>query len=187
MTPPSSPAAPPRAHSLLARALKLPTALYAADLGWLLGHRFLALHHRGRRSGRMYTTVLEVVRWRPDSSEAVVVSGFGPRSQWYRNVLAGGAAEIRIGRRRFTPEVRALTAQEASAVLADYERRNRIAAPLVRAVLGRLAGMRYDGSSAARAQLVEAIPFIAFTPRPPAAPRPAEADRVSGSSAPRRP
>jgi hypothetical protein len=37
-----------------------------------------ALRHRARRTGRDDTTVLEVVRWRSDLSEAVVVSGFGP-------------------------------------------------------------------------------------------------------------
>jgi hypothetical protein len=109
--------------------------------------------------------VLEVVRWRRDASEAVVVSGFGPGSQWYRNVVAGGAEEIRIGRLRFAPQVRPLTDEEAIDVLADYERRNRFAAPLVRAVLGRLVGFRYDGSSAARRRLVAALPFIAFAPR----------------------
>jgi deazaflavin-dependent oxidoreductase (nitroreductase family) len=147
--------------------LKLPAALYAADLGWLLGHRFLALRHRGRRTGRTYTTVLEVVRWRADASEAVVVSGFGPRAQWYRNVLAGGAEEVRIGRARFEPDVRVLPAAEAIAVLADYERRARLAAPLVRAVLGRLVGFRYDGSSEGRQRLAEALAFIALAPGAP--------------------
>jgi deazaflavin-dependent oxidoreductase (nitroreductase family) len=163
VTPASSPPMPPGRGSLAAYMLKLPSRLYAADLGWLLGHRFLALRHRGRRSGRSYTTVLEVVRWRSEASEAVVVSGFGPRAQWYRNVLAGGAEEVQIGRLRFVPEPRPLSAAEASAVLSDYERRNRFAAPIVRAVLGRLAGFPYDGSSVARGRLV-VLPFIAFAP-----------------------
>jgi hypothetical protein len=57
------------------------------------------------------------------------------------------------------------TAEEAIVVLADYGRRNRFTAPVVRAVLGRLAGFRHDGSSAARQRLVAALPFIAFAPR----------------------
>jgi len=118
----------------------------------------------------VYTTVLEVVGWDADASEAIVVSGFGPGAQWYRNVLAGGAEEVRIARRRFRPQARVLELEEAITVLAEYERRNRLPTPVVRAVLGRLAGFRYDGSAAARRQVAQALPFVAFTPAasPPA-------------------
>jgi hypothetical protein len=57
-----------------------------------------------------------------------------------------------------------LDAGEAEQVLAAYERRNRLVAPLVRYVLGRLTGMRYDGSPAARRRLVETLPFVGFAP-----------------------
>ena len=91
---------------ILKPLLGVPAALYRARVGWLMGRRFLLLNHRGRRSGRRYETVLEVLRWDPWRDEATVISGFGPAAQWYRNVLAGGAAEVRIGRRRFAPSVR---------------------------------------------------------------------------------
>ena len=55
----------------------LPRHLYAHHLGWLLGHRFLQLDHTGRRTGRDYHTVLEVMRYDPARREAVVMSGFG--------------------------------------------------------------------------------------------------------------
>ena len=145
--------------------LRAPAALYSARAGWLLGHRFLLLRHRGRRSHRLYGTVLEVVAWRPAACEAVVMSGLGPGSQWYRNVLAGQAVEVQIARLRFTPSVRPLDTDEAVGVLADYERRNRIAVPIVRAVLSKLAGFRYDGSAAARRRLVHALPLVALRPR----------------------
>jgi deazaflavin-dependent oxidoreductase (nitroreductase family) len=153
-----------RPGPLLRRLLALPAGLYRAGAGWLLGHRFLLLTHRGRRSGRLYETVLEVVRWRSGSEEAVVMSGFGPRSQWYRNVLAGGAVEIQISRRRLRPSARVLPAEEAVAVLADYERRNRLIVPVVRRVLSRLAGFRYDGSEESRRRLVETLPLVEFVP-----------------------
>jgi deazaflavin-dependent oxidoreductase (nitroreductase family) len=140
-------------------------ALYAAHAGWLLGHRFLLLHHRGRRSQRRYRAVLEVVAWRPAAREAVVLSGFGHSSQWYRNVLAGQAVEVQIARLRFAPSVRPLGSDEAVGVLADYERRNRLVAPLVRRVLSKLAGFRYDGSDAARRRLVQTLPLVALRPR----------------------
>lgn len=149
---------------MLKRLLALPAGLYRIGGGWLLGHRFLLLTHRGRRTGRHYQTVVEVVRWRPEHEEAVVMSGFGRRSQWYRNVLAGGALEVQIGRRRFRPAVRSLATEEAVAVLDDYEHRNRLIVPVVRAVLSRLAGFRYDGSEQGRSRLVETLPLLAFCP-----------------------
>jgi hypothetical protein len=110
--------------------------------------------------------VLEVVAWRPAAREAVVLSGVGQRSQWYRNVLAGQAVEVRVARLRFAPDVRPLGSEEAVGVLADYERRNRLAAPLVRAVLSKLAGFRYDGSEPARRRLVHTLPLVAFARAP---------------------
>lgn len=154
-----------RPGPILGRALRLPVHLYDIGAGRLLGHRFALLAHRGRRSGRLHRTMLEVVRWDPDKHEATVVSGFGPRSDWLLNVRAGGAVEVRTAATRFEPTARSLEREEATLVLADYERRNRLAGPVVRAVLSRLAGFRYDGSAEARGRLVEALPLVAFRPR----------------------
>lgn len=154
----------PRPSGIVARLLRAPAALYEHGWGRVLGHRFLALTHRGRRTGRRYVTVLEVVEWRSGASEAVVVSGFGPSAQWYRNVLAGGAEEVRIGQARFRAQARVVDAGEAEAVLAGYEHRNRLLAPVVRLVLSRLTGVRYDGSPSARRRLVAALPFVALSP-----------------------
>jgi deazaflavin-dependent oxidoreductase (nitroreductase family) len=156
---------PMQSQRLLRRLFAAPARLYGWGLGWLLGHRFLCLTHRGRRSGHRYETVLEVLAWRPRTDEAVVISGFGPRSNWFQNTLAGGAVEIRIGRLRFVPEVRELERTEAVSVLTDYERRNRFASPIIRLLLSRLTGERYDGTTAARERVAEQLPMLAFRPR----------------------
>ena len=75
-------------------------------------------------------------------------------SDWFRNVEAAGIAEVVIGRRRFPVTHRVLDDEEASRVLADYERRNRWIAPVVRKVLGALVGWNYDGSEQSRRSLV---------------------------------
>jgi deazaflavin-dependent oxidoreductase (nitroreductase family) len=159
---PDTPAVPLSPNPLLKRLLRLPAALYSLGAGFLLGHRFLLLRHRGRRSGRLYGTVLEVLTWDPGLGEAVVMSGFGRKAQWYKNVVAGGAVEVRIGRTRFEPRVRTLADDEAAAVLLDYERRNRILRLVIHLVLSRLAGFSYDGSERARLKLVALLPLIAF-------------------------
>jgi len=154
-----------RPGPILGRALRLPVHLYDIGAGRLLGHRFLLLTHRGRRSGRLYRTMLEVVGWDAERCEATVMSGFGAKANWRLNVLAGGAVEVRIAGLRFAPEVRSPGREEAARAVADYERRSRAAAPIVRAVLSRLAGFRYDGSAEARDRLVEELPLVAFSPK----------------------
>lgn len=77
-----------RIPRILARA---PIPLYRAGFGFLLGRRLTMLEHRGRISGLPRYVVLEVLE--RDDDGLVVVSGYGDRAQWYRNVLAhpGGA------------------------------------------------------------------------------------------------
>jgi deazaflavin-dependent oxidoreductase (nitroreductase family) len=155
--------APPR--GVLRALLRLPVHLYRARLGFLLGHRFLLLIHIGRRSGRCYETVLEVVHYDSRTAESVVVAGWGRRTQWFHNVAAGGALTIMTGGARYAPEHRQLTDDEAATVVARYERRNRLIRPLVRAVLSGLLGWTYDGSKTARRRLVRQLPMLAFRPR----------------------
>jgi len=154
----------PHLSPALRRVLQAPTYLYDAHAGWLLGHRFLRLTHIGRRSGRRYRTMLEVIGRDRRSGEVLVVAGLGRSAQWLRNVQAGKGVEVAIGRRRFRPRVRMLAPEEASEALADYERRNRWLAPVVRWVLSRLVGWRYDGSAPARLRLVSELPVVGFRP-----------------------
>ena len=145
-------------------AFRLPRHLYAHDLGWVLGRRFLQLTHTGRVTGRRHATVLEVVGTTP-ADELVVVSGFGARADWLRNLRAGGPAELTLGRRTSPARHRLLEADEAVAVLAAYERRNRLVGPVMRRLLSRLAGWRYRGTDADRRRLVEQLPLVALAPR----------------------
>jgi deazaflavin-dependent oxidoreductase (nitroreductase family) len=149
-------------HGALARRLfRAPTLLYRRRLGWLLGHRFLLLEHRGRRSGRRYETVLEVLSWNPDG-EIVVVSGWGREADWYRNIRVLPEVTVTVAARRFPATHRVLPPEEAAGVLADYEHRNRYLRPVVHWVLSRLVGWRYDGSDRARRRLVDQLPMVAF-------------------------
>src|SRR5215469_13515450 len=65
---------------------RLPAILYRWRCGWLLGRRFLLLIHVGRRTGKLRRTVLEVIEYRQDIPEAIVISAFGPRSDWLLNM-----------------------------------------------------------------------------------------------------
>ncbi len=156
-----------RPGPLLRAALRAPGLLYRVQLGGVLGHRFLLLVHRGRKSGLVHETVLEVVRYDPVRDESTVVSGWGRRSQWFRNIQAEPALEVRTAGRRFVPDQRVLDEDEAMEAIAGYERRNRLIEPIVRRVLSRLAGFPYDGTEDARRRLVRELPLVAFRPRDP--------------------
>ncbi len=145
---------------------RAPNRLYDAGLGRLLGGRFLRLTHTGRRSGRVFHTVLEVVDHDRATGAVTVVSGFGRGSDWYRNVRAGGPVEVDLGRgpRRAVPEE--LPVEEAERVIAGYERRNRVATPVLRRALSAMLGWRYAGTPEQRRRLVEQLPLVRFRPAP---------------------
>jgi hypothetical protein len=109
--------------------------------------------------------VLEVIGKRSATGEFLVVAGMGPSADWYRNIQANTSAEIVVGRRRFTAEHRVLDEREAAAVVADYERRNRLVLPIIRRVLSCLLGWHYDGTATARQRLVHQLPIVGFRPR----------------------
>lgn len=93
--------------------MRAPVWLYRARLGFLLGSRFLMIEHRGRTSGRLYRTVVEVVGG-SERDERLVVSGFGPRADWYLNLRANGLVAIWLGSRRRGARVRFIEPDEAA-------------------------------------------------------------------------
>lgn len=151
---------PARPRHLLKLAFDLPRTIYRLHLGWLLGHRFLMLTHRGRKTGRLRRTMLEVVRYDPATRESVVLSAYGNRSDWYRNIQAQPALEVRTGRDRYAPVQRALTPGETYTVLADYRRRY---GPLLGRFL-RYMGYEYRGKDDELRSIATQAHAVAFRP-----------------------
>ena len=154
-----------RRKSLFWHLLRLPIYLYHWHLGPLFGHRFLLLTHIGRRTGKRRQTVLEVVEYRKEVPEAVVLSGFGRDSDWLLNIQANPNEEVAIGAEHFPASHRVLSENEAVEVLKGYEYRNRFIAPIVRRALSWLAGWPYHGTDNDRHRLAHQFPLLAFRPR----------------------
>lgn len=146
-------------RGLLKLAFRVPVWMYRAHLGWLFGRRLLLLTHQGRTSGRIYATALEVVRYDKAMRESIIVAGYGPRADWYRNIQAHPALEVHTGLRRYVPRQRFLTPEEVEAELASYERRHPW---LTRHFLGWFFG--YDGTPEARHELAERLPMVGLRP-----------------------
>ena len=143
---------------------RAPVYLYRWRCGRLLGRRFLLLIHIGRRTGRRRETVLEVMEYRKNSREAVVMSAFGRNADWLRNIAVTPDPRVVIGGERFVAAHRTLDPEEAIDVIGGYERRNWLMTPIIHLVLAYFLGWRYRGSEGDRRRLAGQLPLVAFRP-----------------------
>lgn len=153
-----------RPSPLLRFAFNAPAGLYRVGLGRLLGRRFLALTHRGRKSGRLYDTILEVAVFDPATDESVVVSAYGNGADWYRNLQAGSAVRVRTGKLDYPPEHRFLAPEEATATAAEFCRLHPWEAKLAPRVLPAIGAGPTDATDPV--QMLAALPMVAFRPQP---------------------
>ncbi|HLC05342.1 MAG TPA: nitroreductase family deazaflavin-dependent oxidoreductase [Anaerolineales bacterium] len=110
----------PYPKGLLRLGLRAPLLFYRLGLGGLLGKRFLLLEHRGRRSGAIRRTVIEVIDLDPQRGSFVVVSAWGTKADWYRNLLAEPAVELAVSTRHFPAVARTVSREEAQIHLRNY-------------------------------------------------------------------
>ncbi|MFC8223157.1 nitroreductase family deazaflavin-dependent oxidoreductase [Streptomyces sp. NPDC057362] len=170
MTPDETdPARPPVPTGWRRLAARAPILLFRAGLGPLLGRRFLLLHHVGRVSGSDRRVVLEVVAYEAPYRCWTVASGFGPRSDWYRNLRAQPKTVVQFGNRHHAVTAHFLTPDEGAAIMAHYGREHPRTA---RRLCGYL-GLPADGTESALREAGRAIPFVRLKSdaHPPQAPR----------------
>ena len=151
---------PSKPGRLLKLTFALPRYLYRWHLGWLFGHRCLMITHVGRKTGRLRQTVVEVVHYDPTTRECIVMSGYGTQSDWYRNIEARSACEVQVGRQRYRPRQRLLSAEETLTVLQAYQQRH----PWGFRELMRLVGNAYDGTPEGLRSISQVLRGVAFRP-----------------------
>jgi deazaflavin-dependent oxidoreductase (nitroreductase family) len=139
---------PPRGP--VALLVRLPIVLYRAKLGWLLDSRFLLLRHRGRRSGILRSTVLEVVHRDPSIDAYYVAAAWAGRAQWFRNASADPQVSVTVGRRSFEGMANILDAGERRRVLDQYRLKHGAA----------MRGLQRLFGHATFDELVEATPIV---------------------------
>jgi deazaflavin-dependent oxidoreductase (nitroreductase family) len=113
-----------------------PDRFYRFGLGWLFGHRLVQITHRGRKSGMLHQTVLEVLRYDPQTREVLVVSGWEGKTDWYRNIQHEPALCVRIGRVQYRPVQQFLSPEETAQLILTLFRRRPREARLLGPVLG---------------------------------------------------
>jgi deazaflavin-dependent oxidoreductase (nitroreductase family) len=106
---------------------------------------------------------VETVRYDPTTPEAVVVAAWGRNPDWYRNLQAAPAIEVRIGTQRWpNPDHRYLDATETHQTLLAYQR----AHPHAWRRIAPLLGFPTDLTDPHWRQIAATVRAIASTPRP---------------------
>lgn len=148
---------PPRGLSRI--FYRFPIMLYRMGLGSLMGKRMLLLEHMGRKSGKKRRAVLEIIRHDPTVGVFYVVSGFGKRSDWIRNVEANPDVRINVAGKS-SPAIAALLNQERTAAeILDYAERN---PKLIRVLADRLLGYKLDDTKEDLLQLASNLQVVRF-------------------------
>lgn len=137
--------------------------LYRMRLGGLLGDRFLLITHVGRRSGKLHQTIVETFRHDRDRERYIIISGWGERSDWLRNIEHNPHVLLTVGGRRYAASAVRLSPAEAARELCDYaERRPRAFRYLARTLVRRGVSATEGDCQA----LAEVVPVLALQPQP---------------------
>lgn len=150
----------PRGGRLVRWLLRVPVGVYGRGWGPVFGHQFLLLVHRGRKTGRAHQTALKVLTYDKETRQVIVCSAWGRHIDWLRNLEAGPAVELRIGRETFVPEHRFLTDDESFAVVLEYRKRH----PWMLRVFAWVLNAGDLRSDEAARDFVRSRPFISFEP-----------------------
>jgi deazaflavin-dependent oxidoreductase (nitroreductase family) len=140
--------------------LRLPLVLYRPGWGRLLGDTFMLLVHAGRTTGQPHPMTAMVMRFDPEAREVVIFSGWGPTSDWVRNIRSRPALRVEIGGESFAPQHRFLSQDESVAVARDFIGKHPYRLRLARRILG-WPDLRDD---AVLRDFVDTHPFVAFSP-----------------------
>jgi deazaflavin-dependent oxidoreductase (nitroreductase family) len=138
-----------------------PRWLYRLGLGWVLGYRVAQITHRGRKSGQIRRTILEVLHYDPQTHEVLVVSGWEGKTDWYRNIQREPALEVRLGRVHYRPDQEFLSPQETARLILTLFRQH----PREVRFVGPLLGIDPDAEDATlRARLEDFFRGVRFRP-----------------------
>jgi deazaflavin-dependent oxidoreductase (nitroreductase family) len=146
---------------------RAPIHLYKIGLGPVMGKKFLLLNHIGRKSGQVRQAVLEIDRYDPETNTYIVASGFGRKSDWYRNLQKTPDVTIQLGRKKLKARAELLTPEQSGEEMARYAQAHRKAALNLIKLIG-LEVENPDDLEEWRTVGREYIPFVALHVQGPA-------------------
>jgi deazaflavin-dependent oxidoreductase (nitroreductase family) len=146
-----------RGDRFLGRAMRMPGALDRRGTRWMLQALspapVIVLVHRGRKSGKVYKTPVEILTEDPERGEIVVSPMFGRSSDWYRNVVAGGLEEIHVRGEARQVEWQELGEAERRAAMDAYREAHPLYSRMILRMLARVNGFEGDAEQAVLREL----------------------------------
>jgi deazaflavin-dependent oxidoreductase (nitroreductase family) len=139
---------------------KMPLILYRLGLGWMLGKRFLLLTHVGRHSGKVYQSVLAVLRFDEKTHEILAVSPWS-KSNWHQNIQIKPALKVETGFIRYTPMQRNLSPEEIAALFIEFRKQR----PIFSRVIARIPGWKINSTYDEFLALAYTLRGVAFQPK----------------------
>jgi deazaflavin-dependent oxidoreductase (nitroreductase family) len=149
-----------KAPSYMVPIFKLPIILYRLRLGWMLGKRFMQITHVGRRSGKVRSTVLAVLRFDGKTREIYAVSAW-KGSDWYYNIQSSPALQVETGFVRYAPQQRTLSPEEITTAFMEYRRQH----PIFSRMICRIPGWKSDSTYEEFLALAHTLHGVAFSPK----------------------
>ena len=146
---------------LLRIGVRLPVLLYRSRMGWILGGRFLMPTTTGRKAGLPRRTVLEVELHDQETHTYYIASGWGEKSDWFRNIQKTPTVAVNVGLRQFEAMAIRLSQEEAECVLTDYARQHPHSA---RFLMRLMIGLQLDTAEDQSRSLAHSIPLVALKP-----------------------
>jgi deazaflavin-dependent oxidoreductase (nitroreductase family) len=150
----------PRPPAFISRFFRLPLFFYRLRLGWIFGKRFMVLTHVGRRSGKVYRSVLAVLAFDPATRELKAISPWSS-SNWFNNIRAAPALEVETAGVRYAPRQRFLTAEEIAESFIELRRQR----PIFSRMIARIPGWKINSTSEEFLELARTLRGVAFEPK----------------------
>ena len=139
---------------------RLPILAYRLGFGWMLGSSILLLETAGRVSGKKRYTAIGY-GYDAETDTYYIHSGWGRRTDWFRNLARMERCQMRVGSRRYTCAWRVVPPEESIAMTRLHFHSNPYAAEMWAYLLGR----KLDVNSEADMQLLAAeYPMVALEP-----------------------
>jgi deazaflavin-dependent oxidoreductase (nitroreductase family) len=162
------PLALPPVRGLLRLFFRSPLLLYRLGLGGLglggLTGKRIMLTTVGRKSGKRRRAAVDIIRHDADSDTYYVISVWGERSDWYRNLLVNPSLRAQVGWRSFTARATPLPDSDAGEMMAEYAHRH----PMYTRAILRLIGFKPgpSGDEEALRALGPQMRVVAIQPEP---------------------
>jgi len=148
-------------NGILRLAYRIPVYFYRVGLGRLFGSRFVLINHIGRKSGKHYQTVVEIVERDQETGSITIVAGYGPQTQWYQNLRSHPDTEIQVGNRKTRVISEFFSPEEGAEIMVRYMKKYGSITGWLFSVLG----YKWDGTETGARQIaLDSLRFVRLSP-----------------------